>query len=126
MINLLDGNITIDSNYILSSKLTFDEFKLSNYYDNQNKKKMFYLKGTYKIDANFFHVSLYFENEFLKNIHLILEDDTINEYEELKRKEKHDILLNKDNVDEGNEYNWGSIVSVYDRRSNTSLIVLTY
>jgi hypothetical protein len=126
MINLIDGSIVMDNKFILSHMLTFNDFKLSNYYNNQNEIRMIYLDGLQKIKDNNFYMSLYFKNGFLKQIQIMIEDKNITQANESMRKKLHDELLSNFNISTDKNYDWGVITSEYDRKSNSSDIVITY
>lgn len=126
MINLIDGSIVMDNKFILSHKLSFDEFKRSNYYNNENEIRMIYLDGMHKIEDNYFYISLYFKNGFLKQVQGMINNKDITEANEGMRKKLHDELLRKFNISTDKDYDWGVITSEYDRKSNSSDIIITY
>ena len=46
--------------------------------------------------------------------------------EEIKRKQLHDSILEKNGLDTESFFNWGSIKSVYDPKGNVSSINIIY
>lgn len=127
MIDIYSGNIIIDGSYILHPHLSFKEFSLGNYFNNQNEKRLFNLNGLHQIQDKLFYVSLFFKESQLKQIHLVVHDDNItNPIDEPNRKIIHDSLLAKLGVIISGDFAWGRIASDYDKRSNISSIIVTY
>jgi hypothetical protein len=126
MINVKDGSIIIDDQFVLSPKLSFEDFKKSCYYNNQNENRMFYLEGVHEVNNNKFYISLYFNKKFLQSVHIIIDDTELSKNDEMLRKCVHDDLLLKNNIESGKEYSWGEITSVYEPRGDISLIVVNY
>lgn len=126
-INLKNGEIKFDDEYILNSKLSINEFKKSKYYENQNEDMIIDIDGLQRIDGILFYVSLIFEEGYLNKIFLTLKDKSINSFEdEPKRKILHDGLLKSMGIEEKGEFSWGRIISNYDRKGGGSDIIITY
>jgi hypothetical protein len=125
MINVQDGSIILDNKYRLSPQYTFSEFINTKLYKkHHNEDRMINLEGRYSIGNRYYFVSLLFQLGKLKVVQMMVDDESINEQTEEKRKKIHDQLLEGNNIK--NKYIWGSVISDYDKRSNSSDIIITY
>ncbi|AND79316.1 hypothetical protein [Streptococcus pantholopis] len=125
MINTENGTVIFDDNFQLKKGMTFDDFKNSRYYNNQNYKRLFYIYDL-KLSRQSFIVGLFFRENKLYSISLILDDRTINQNEEEYRKQLHDRFLKENKINSIKNYRWGTLSSNYDRRSNISSIDIVY
>lgn len=119
------GELTLH-NEIFHKGYTFKQFKKSALYSGQNAEKVFTLEGKYKIDNWEFYVSLFFKQGVLNMISLCYNVHEIGFEDEPKRKELHDSILAEYGLSDDEEFVWGSVCSVYDRRSNVSSINIIY
>ena len=126
MINIETGEIKVNKELALSPWFTFGDFKNTSFYDNHDGIKSIQLKETQVIDNNRYYVSFFFKNSLLYAITLMIADLTISENDEEQRKSLHDEVLSRNGIVSGKEYNWGKIVSEYDKRSNSSEILIVY
>lgn len=123
--NYRTGELTIH-NEVFHKWYTFKQFKKSALYKAQDDVKMFSLEGKYKIDNWIFYVSFFFKYGKLYMISLFCEDPEISFEDEPKRKELHDSILAEYGLSDDEEFVWGSVSSVYDRKSNISSINIIY
>ena len=139
MIDLKTGEIIVNSELILSPKLSLEEFKKTRYYTGQDEKMYMSIGGPHKIDGRDFYISLYFKDSFLKEVSLMIYSPLIKEWdEEPKRKEIHDEYLRSKGIklerkwDEENykadvaEFDCGEIVSYFETKGYTSSILIIY
>lgn len=126
-INLKNGEIKFDDEYVLNSKLSIHEFKKSKYYENQDEDMMIYVNGMHQIDGMPFYFSVIFKKGYLHKIFLELDDPSIKGFEDQPQlKIIHDDLLKSMGINGEKEYLWGSIGSYYDRKGGSSDIIITY
>ena len=123
--NLKNGEIQINGE-LFSSGYTFEVFKKSEFYDNQDGIRIINLNGIHCIGNNNFVVSLFFRNYVLYMISMICIDVNISFEDELKRKQLHDDILKKYGVESPAIFDWGNIKSVYDPKGNVSSINIVY
>jgi len=126
MINLKTGEIRVNRELTLSPWFTFEDFKNTSFFDNHDGIKSIQLKEKQTIDNNSYFVSFFFRNSKLYAITLMLADMSISEKDEEHRKNLHDEVLRLNGIENGKVYSWGKIVSEYDKRSNSSEILIVY
>jgi len=126
MINLKTGEIRINTGLTLSPRFTFEKFKNTSFFDNQDGIKSIQLKEKQTIDSNSYFVSFFFRNSKLYALTLMIADMSISEKDEANRKKLHDEVLRINGIESGKEYSWGKIVSEYDKKSNSSEILIVY
>ncbi len=126
MINKITGEIIISEHLKFSPMMTFEDFKKSPLYDNQEDFRVIQLRDRQYIDGNEYYVSFFFRDGMIYAITLIYANMTISEENEMERKKIHDKILIANNIESGKEYSWGRVTSGYDGRSNSSEIVITY
>ncbi len=105
--------------------MTFEDFRQTNYFSNQDSKRVFYLRNL-KIFNETFIISLFFKEEILHSVSLIIDDSSIVPEQEVQRKIRHDTILTMFNIEIDSIYEWGQIESNYNSRSNISSIDITY
>ncbi|MCD7835588.1 MAG: hypothetical protein LUG83_02815 [Lachnospiraceae bacterium] len=125
MMNLRSGIIEINGEKF-SPGYTFEDFKNSGFYNGQDGVRIIRLKETVRITENNYIVSLFFRNGILYMLSLICTDVDFQFSEEIKRKQLHDGILEKNGLDTESFFNWGSIKSVYDPKGNVSSINIIY
>lgn len=127
MKNINDGIIEISNELIISPNFSFEQFKCTKFYKNQDGIRIIYLDEQQIINSRKYTVSLFFRDEKIYIISLICCDKKYSENDEFKRKILHDdILLNELRIKEQKEYSWGKISSDYDAKSNISSINIMY
>lgn len=126
MIDFNNGIVKVTNDFIIHPNYTFDVFKKSKFYKNQEEVRMIYLEGVHNIDNNNYIVSLFFRNKKIYMLSLICCDNQYSEENEKKRKELHDEILKQFNIIEKKQFSWGMISSNYDSRSNCSSIDFCY
>lgn len=119
------GELTIHGE-VFRKGYTFKRFKKSALYKMQDDVKMFTLEGKYKIDNWNFHVSFLFNYGELYLISLCCANPELSFENESKRKELHDSILAEYGLSDDEEFAWGSVSSVYDKKSNISSINIIY
>lgn len=123
--NLESGIIEIGG-VIFSPGYTFDDFKKTPFFENQDGVRTIRLKGTASFYDNNCIIRLFFRNNMLYLISIICIDLEISFSEEPKRKDYHDNILKKIGLDSESYYEWGNIKSVYDPKGNVSSINVIY
>ena len=124
--DISNGKIEIANDLLVTPEFTFENFKKSRFYNNQDGIRIIYLDGQQIIDSRKYLVSLFFRNGKIYMLSLICCDIEYTEKEEQERKELHDKILLKYRVDRKKKFAWGEIESVYDARSNISSINIIY
>jgi len=123
---ICDGFILISDKLTIYPDFSFQQFKHTKFYNNQDGIKMIYLDGQQIIDDRKYIVSLFFRNEKIYMVSLICCDKEFSENDEKKRKILHDNILNDLGIRPPEIYSWGKISSDYDARSNLSSINIIY
>lgn len=126
MINLTTGEIRVNGELTLSPWFTFEDFKNTSFYDNHDGINSIHLKEEQVIDNQSYFVSFFFRNSHLYAITLMISDISISEKDEENRKNLHDEILRLNGIENGKAYSFGKIISVYDKRSNSSEILIIY
>ena len=122
MININDGIITIAEGLVITPKFSFEQFKKTKFYNNQDGIKMIYLDKQQVIDGRKYMISLFFRMNIIYMVSLICCDVDFTENEEQKRKLLHDDILKEYGINKQKSFDWGKISSDYDKRSNVSSI----
>jgi len=127
MINFDNGCIELDTEFDLIPNSEFEKFKKSKYYSNQNEKYIVEIEGLHRICGKEFFVSLVFQNSKLKQVCLMMSSSQILDFaDELNRKIIHDKFLAEIRMSDNNNFEWGNIVSEFDRKSCISSIIFSY
>lgn len=127
MKDINDGIVAISEELIIFPNFSFEQFKCTKFYKNQDGVRIIYLDGQQIIDNRKYIVSLFFRDGRIYIMSLICCDRKFSEKDEDKRKILHDdILLDELGIKEQKEYSWGKISSDYDARSNVSSINIMY
>ena len=124
--DISNGKIEIANDLLVTPEFTFENFKKTSFYKNQDGIRIVYLDEKQIIDGRKYLVSLFFRNGKIYLLSLVCCDNEYTEKEEQKRKELHDKVLLKYGVDRKKKFDWGEIESVYDARSNISSINIIY
>lgn len=124
--DISNGKIEIANDLLVTPEFTFENFKKSRFYKNQDGIRIIYMDGQQIIDGRKYLVSLFFRNCKIYMLSLICCDNEYTEKEEQERKELHNQILLKYGVDKKKKFDWGEIESVYDARSNISSINIIY
>ncbi len=126
MDDICDGFISISDKLTIYPDFSFEQFKHTKFYNNQDGIKIIYLDEEQIIDDRKYIVSLFFRNRKIYMVSLICCDKEFSENDEKKRKILHDDILNELGIRPQERYHWGKISSDYDYRSNLSSINITY
>lgn len=126
MLDISNGFFKISDNLIIFPGFSFEQFKNTRFYKNQDGLRIFYLDEQQIIDNRKYIVSLFFRNGKIYMMSLICCDKEFSEKDEDKRKILHDDILNELGINQQMEYSWGKISSDYDARSNVSSIDIMY
>lgn len=126
MINIENGSIDIGHDTIINKDYTFSKFKNSFFYNNQDGVRIIDLEEVLMIEGKKYVVSLFFREGLIYMISLINCDNEILQEDEYHRKDIHDKILSKIGIKSGAVYNWGKIVSEYDKKSGISSIDIYY
>ena len=120
------GIVEIDNELVVKPNFTFEQFKETKYYTNQDGIRIIYLDGPQIIKNRKYIVSLFFRDGKIYMLSLICCDEEYSEKDESKRKDLHDVILKELGVLENSNFEWGEIKSIYDARSNNSSINIIY
>lgn len=105
---------------------SFEMFRHSTFYNNQDGVRIIYLDGAKQIEGKNFIISLFFRDYVIYMISLICCDKDFTPETEKERKELHDKILSEHCIINEKEFFWGKVTSEYDDRSNLSSINLIY
>ena len=126
MIDISNGSFAISNELMIFPGFSFEQFKYTRFYKNQDEKRIIYLDGQQIIDNRRYIVSLFFRNKKIYMVSLICCDTEFSEKDENKRKILHDDILKGLGINQWMKFNWGKISSNYDARSNISSIDIIY
>ncbi len=126
MDNICKGFISISDELTIYPNYSFEQFKHTKFYKNQDGIKMIYLDGPQRIDGRNYIISLFFRYGKIYMVSLICCDVEFLENDEKKRKALHDDILNGLGIRPQERYSWGKISSDYDAKSNLSSINIVY
>lgn len=126
MLDISNGFLTISDELMTFPGFSFEQFKHTRFYKNQDGLRIIYLDEQQIIDNRKYIVSLFFRNGKIYMVSLICCDKEFSEKDENKRKILHDNILNELGINQQMEYSWGKISSDYDTRSNVSSIDIMY
>ncbi|MDE7435703.1 MAG: hypothetical protein K2N01_07800 [Lachnospiraceae bacterium] len=126
MQDIYNGFLTISDELTIFPGFSFEQFKHTRFYKNQDEVRIIYLDEQQIIDNRKYIVSLFFKNEKIYMVSLICCDKEFSEKDAVKRKELHDDILKELGINQKKEYSWGKISSDYDARSNVSSIDIIY
>ena len=121
--NWKDGKFIIDGEEFYPG-YTFEDFKKTHFYNNQDGIRIIKLENMVYIEEHQYIVNLMFENFNLYMIQLYCVDDITLTSEE--RIEVNNKILEEYGLSEENQFEWGSIKSSYDPRSDVSSIAIIY
>lgn len=126
MLDIRNGLLKISDELTIFPGFSFEQFKHTRFYKNQDGVRIIYLDEQQIIDNKKYIVSLFFRNGKIYMVSLICCDKEFSEKDEDKRKILHDNILNELGINQQMEYGWGKISSAYDARSNVSSIDIMY
>ena len=126
MIDTSNGSLKISGELTFFPGYSFDQFKQTKFYKNQDGRRIIYLESQKLMDNKNYIVSLFFRNEKLYIVSLVCCDQKYSEKEEEKRKLLHDAILRESGIEPDSQYDWGKILSEYDAKSNLSSINIIY
>lgn len=126
MLDTNNGFLTISDELTIFPGFSFEQFKHTRFYKNQDGVRIIYLDEKYIIDNRKYIISLFFRNGKIYMVSLICCDKEFSEKDVVKRKKMHDDILNELGINQNKEYTWGKISSDYDARSNVSSIDIIY
>lgn len=126
MIDIKNGLIKINEQLEISLGYTFEQFKKTKYYKEQDGIRIIYLEEPQNIEGKKFIVSLFFRDSVIYLVSLIYCEKELSESDESQRKKIHDEILIQKGIDVEKQYNWGKVTSEYDARSNISSINVYY
>jgi len=126
MDDICDGFISIPDKLTIYPGFSFEKFKHTKFYKNQDSIKIIYLDGQQIIDGRKYIISLFFRNGKIYMVSLICCNKEFPENDEKKRKILHDDILKELGIRPQEKYSWGKISSDYDARSNLSSINIMY
>lgn len=126
------GSIILeDGKIVLNSNMSPGIFMATSLYKGGSVEPNYLLKDTHEINGKEFLITLYFNNEKLKKIHLSeaikgLSWDNWSEEVEINKKKSHDQWLLSVLGNEPYNYSWGNIESIFDKKGCVSSIILRY
>ncbi len=119
------GIFSLAEDLVITSGYSFEQFRDTKYYGNQNPERVFWLKDEFEFHDHVFAASLFFRNEIIYMLSLLCCDKTFSMEEEEKRKDYHDEILRLWAITQS-EYPWGNVDSAYDPKSNISSIDIIF
>ena len=99
MINTSNGLLKISDELTVFPGYSFEQFKHTKFYKNQDGIKIIYLDTQQSIDNRKFIVSLFFRNGKIYIVSLICCEQEYSEKNEKERKLLHDEILHKLGID---------------------------
>lgn len=126
LINQDNGVVIINAKLKVEPHFNFDDFKNTPFFHGQDAIRIIRLADKQEIDGNEYLVSLFFRNNEIYSVSLILNDKSITEKNEKMRKSIHDKILRGNGLQSNNIFYWGKVISEYDARSNISEITIYY
>ena len=120
-----NGTIIVDGE-AFGPKYSFERFKKSPFYKNQDGIRFIHLDGKKDIQGRKYIVTLFFRNDIIYMISLVCCDFNFTPENEKERKNVHDQILNAYAINNEKKFHWGKITSEYDQRSNLSSINIIY
>lgn len=105
------GIIKIDNELVVNPNFTFEQFKETKFYKNQDGIRIIYLDGQHIIDNYSYIISMFFRDGKLYMLSLICNEKEFSENDEYKRKELHNIILQEWGILEKRNYDWGGRLS---------------
>jgi hypothetical protein len=126
MVNVKNGAIDLGNGTIIDKDYTFEMFKKSFYYNNQDGIRIIDLEGVQLIEGKKYVVSLFFREGLIYMVSLINCDLEIQQKDEYLRKNINDKIIAEICIKNHELYSWGKIISEYDRRSGISSINIYY
>lgn len=120
------GVVRISDDLCIHPQYTFEEFKKTRYYKNQNGIRVIRLEEQQNINGRKYFVNLFFRNGKIYILSLLCCDKEYTEATEKMRKLLHDEILEQLGVICEEKFEWGKISSDYDSRSNCSSINVVY
>lgn len=118
MIDLKNGRVKIADDLIIYPNYTFDSFKKTSFYTNQDGIRVIVPEKQQVIDDKKYRVMLFFRNNIIYMLSLVCCEEQYSEENEKERKKLHDQILENYGVIGKAEYMWGKVSSEYDTRSN--------
>ena len=119
------GRITIDGVEFYPG-YTFEDFKKTKFYSNQDGIRIIRLNGAVKVDEHQYLVNLFFREYTLYMISMVCVDIDIPFEEEEKRAVLHRQIMAEYGLSDVNVFSWGILKVRFDPRSNSSKIGLIY
>ena len=119
------GRITIDGVEFYPG-YTFEDFKKTKFYSNQDGIRIIRLNGAVKVDEHQYLVNLFFREYTLYMISMVCVDIDIPFEEEEKRAVLHRQIMAEYGLSDVNFFSWGILKVSFDPRSNSSKIGLIY
>ena len=121
--NWKDGKFIIDGEEFYPG-YTFEDFKKTHFYNNQDGIRIIKLENMIYIEEHKYIVTIMFWNYNLHMIELHCADDITLTSEEMIK--VHNKILKEYGLSKENQFEWGNIKSLYDRRSDVSSIIIGY
>lgn len=126
MMDFQNGIIRLAENLCIGPDYSFNDFKKTPYYENQDGIRVIYLEGEKVIDEINYAVSLMFSHEKIYLISLLCCNEAFTHETEKERKKLHDEILKKYGITNRKEFTWGTVSSEYDPKGNISSIHIVY
>lgn len=126
MSNWKNGNVNISDKLVVRPGYTFDEFKNTEFYTDQDGIRIITLDGAQVIDGRQYLVDLFFSEGRIYCLSLMNCEKEFTWETEKERKTLHDAILAEYEIGEKEEFDWGKIVSNFDSRSTVSEIKFFY
>lgn len=126
MMDFQNGIINLAEDLCIGPDYSFDDFKKTPYYNQQDGIRVIYLEGEKVIDGINYAVSLMFMCEKIYLISLLCCNEIFTHETERERKKLHDEILKKYGITNRKEFTWGTVSSDYEPKGNISSIHIVY
>ena len=125
-LDISKGIIKLSDNLVIFPGYSFEMFKNTQYYCNQDEIRQIILDGEFVIENRHYKVSLCFRKRRIYFLELMCVDEEFTCETEPQRKSLHDQILNEWGLFEYNEFDWGKITSNFDPKGCISSILIVY
>ena len=125
-LDISKGIIKLSDNLVIFPGYSFEMFKNTQYYCNQDEIRQIILDGEFVIENRHYKASLCFRKRRIYFLELICVDEEFTWETEPQRKKLHDQILNEWGLFEYNEFDWGKITSNFDPKGCISSILIVY
>ncbi|MBS7576930.1 MULTISPECIES: hypothetical protein [unclassified Enterococcus] len=117
-----NGRFSINNNIIIHPNLTIDEFIKTSLYEKQDLSRFFWIRKENIINNHNFYLGFLFKEKKISQIQFYCVDKNISTEE--MRKKFNDNFVKE--LSSSEDYAWGNIKSIFNKRENIALLVINY